>query len=729
MTTTEREITVSNRFIYYYANFMKRIYGFVLRRGWKNVPGERHTGHLDEVRGKLGSGAARAEALSGTPAGGEVVLFRCRKRLILGRCQTVQGDDLWVVAEDGRRLRVDRHAITYRTGFRVSGEGGEFQAYAGSIRSLSTHIDLRETWEIGSEAAAEMTAEEIAELYWEGEMDASRWAALSIHLDAACPFFGARHGDTYVPLSEEEVEARQHALQGREAVGEEHAEFAHWLAAGKAELYDAETLTRRQQRWLEEIREYAVRGSEAGHWKHARELLSEVAPGSGDLQRHAFNLLVEKGIWEEDENLDLIRHEVVRNFPEEALKMAEEIDLNDVLSAGGRHRLRGRRPFALPSSGAPQLAVSVRRRWPLLGYEVGVHFADVASLVPAGLALDRAACDRMGAIHLPDGEIPMLPARLAGDLARPAVGEGRPAVSILMTFSRHLNLKGVKIVPSVLTCRAALSEEDATGILNGERRALRKEVLVLDRLAAKLRAGRERAGAIAPSGIPELRVDIEGGDVRVRGQDPEAPAAQIQRELTILAGRETGAWCAAHGIPTMYETQEAVPGREALEEIPDPHVRRHELERQLPPVTLSGEPGIHHGLGVSGLCPMGSPAERYPGLMIQRQVLHYARTGEILYSSEEMDVVRYRAQEEVAEHERMRQRRERYWVLKDLSGRTGQAFEAVVLYLRRDGALVELKDYPLKCLVHPYEKVSVGDPIQVQVSGVDLWRLEVHFTA
>jgi exoribonuclease R len=625
-------------------------------------------------------------------------------------------------------LHLDPHTIAYRTGFRVSGEGGEFQAYADSIRSLSTHIDLREIWELVREEAAGMTAEEIAELYWEGEMDASRWAALSIHLDAACPFFGARHGETFVPLSDEEVEARQYALEGRQAVGEEREEFVYWLAAGNAEPYDPETLTRRQQHWLEEIREYAIWGSEAGSWKHARKLLSEVTAGSGDLQRRAFNFLVEKGIWEEDENLDLIRHEVVRDWPEEALQMAEEIDLNEVLSAGGRHRLRGRRPFVLSSSEC-ELAVSVRRRWPLLGYEVGVHFADVACLVPPGSALDRAASDRMGAIRLPDGEIPMLPDRLAEDLARPTVGEGRPTASILMTFSRRLDLKGVKIVPSALTCRRALSAEDASGILNGERHALRKELLVLDRLATKLRAERERAGAMGSTGIPELRVEVEGGDVQVRGEDLEAPGARILRELSILAERESGAWCAARGIPTIYETQDAVPGREALEEIPDPHVRRHELRRQRPPVTLSGEPGIHRGLGVSGLCPMRSPAGSYPALMIQRQVLHYAQTGEILHSSEEMDLVRYRAQEELVEHEGMRRLRERYWVLKDLSKRAGQSFEAVVLYLRRDGALVEMVDYPLKCPVHPTEKVSVGDTIQVQVSGVDLWRLEAHFTA
>ena len=46
MKLLSRDLTIANRFIYYYANFVKRIYGFVVRREGKNVWTERQVGRL-----------------------------------------------------------------------------------------------------------------------------------------------------------------------------------------------------------------------------------------------------------------------------------------------------------------------------------------------------------------------------------------------------------------------------------------------------------------------------------------------------------------------------------------------------------------------------------------------------------------------------------------------------------------------------------------------------------
>ena len=46
MDLWNKEITVANRFIYYYASFVKRIYGFVIRRDGDNVPEEHYVGHF-----------------------------------------------------------------------------------------------------------------------------------------------------------------------------------------------------------------------------------------------------------------------------------------------------------------------------------------------------------------------------------------------------------------------------------------------------------------------------------------------------------------------------------------------------------------------------------------------------------------------------------------------------------------------------------------------------------
>ena len=148
--------------------------------------------------------------------------------------------------------------------------------------------------------------------------------------------------------------------------------------------------------------------------------------------------------------------------------------------------------------------------------------------------------------------------------------------------------------------------------------------------------------------------------------------------------------------------------------------------RQTPPVGLSANPGPHHSLGVSGLVCVTSPLGRYPDLMVQRQVLRHLLHGETLYRAEDMHPIRYRAQEELREMAALRSRRERHWLLKRLASSLGEPLSAVVLYLRWDGALVELLDYPLKIVVRPNRPVSVGDEVRVRLGGIDLWKAEAH---
>ncbi len=71
-------------------------------------------------------------------------------------------------------------------------------------------------------------------------------------------------------------------------------------------------------------------------------------------------------------------------------------------------------------------------------------------------------------------------------------------------------------------------------------------------------------------------------------------------------------------------------------------------------------------------------------------------------------------------------RGERYWLLKHLSSCLGEPLSATVLHLRRDGALVELMDYPLKTVVRPNRSVSIGDEVEIRLNGVDLWKSEAH---
>ncbi|MDP6778199.1 MAG: RNB domain-containing ribonuclease [Candidatus Latescibacteria bacterium] len=426
MDLWNKEITVANRFIYYYANFVKRVYGFVIQREGDNVPDEHYVGHFaPHPRDKRASRRRRRDRhppvqeefhrqgdpkaplqvpkgrWQGTPETNEIVLFRYRKRPMLGYCQELQRKTLTVVAEDRRCLTVRRRALIYLTGAIASDDSNLFRTYAASVRALSSHIDLEEVWEIVREDGTPLSVSDIGSLYWDGEIDASRWAALCMHLEAGCPHFTADTNRAYLPLASEEVRNRKHALEGRKALDEEWDEFLNWLASGSDEAFDPGTLTEKQLHWLEQIRQFALWGDEARDRKQARAILAEASPGSKSRQRRAFELLASKGVWSEDENLDLIRSEIPVEFTDDVLRDAHEVDLGEILKHSPRRRLRWRRLFSLHFGALSHAALSLRRTW-TGGYELGVHIPDAAAMVPKDSALDRAASDRMATIELPD---------------------------------------------------------------------------------------------------------------------------------------------------------------------------------------------------------------------------------------------------------------------------------------------------------------------------------------
>ena len=751
MKIRDQEITVANRFIYYYASFLKRIYGFVVRRDGGNIPDQHYIGRMrspqSQPRRRSGrphtpvshedEGLRRVDLLNlpspqagrweGDPEPDEIVLFRYRKRLMLGRCQELLPravSAVSVASEDGRRLKFHKNNLVYLTGVRVLEDRSFLRTYAASVRALSAQIDLWEVWDLARDEETPLPIEEIASLYWDDEIDASRWIALYLHIDGVCPYFELEGGHTCVPLPQADAAHRRRQRAHRRDAEHEWEEFIQWLL-DEEEPYAPETLTKRQQTWLEQVQQYALWATDAQGWKQARKILSETSTDGGDLQRHAFELLLRKGVWEGDGDLELLRAGIPFRFSEDAVRTAGEIGLSEILNARGRRKLR-RRVFTVAAAhpDIPQLGISLRRRWWRRGYELGVHIPDIAALVPAGSALDREASDRMAALCLPDRDLPMLPAPITHDLGRLKTGLQRPAISILWNLDRNLVLKGARILPTTITVREELSSSNTETLCVDPKHPLR----TIYKLAESLTSRRDVGGAEKPFGIPEIRIAVQNGEIHQQKIHPEDKGRRIVHELAILAAVEIGTYCTAHGLPAIYETQDPPERPDILQHIPHPVVRRHETRRQTPWAALSAVPGSHRRLGVSGLACVASPLTRYTDLLVQRQICHHLRCGEALYAQEDLDLIRYRAQEELREMHMLRSRQERHWVLKHLASQAGGVFPAVVLYIRRDGVLVELHDHPLKAVVRPQGPVDVGRHVQVRISGVDLWNAQIHAT-
>ncbi|XP_045385326.1 helicase with zinc finger domain 2 isoform X3 [Lemur catta] len=123
--------------------------------------------------------------------------------------------------------------------------------------------------------------------------------------------------------------------------------------------------------------------------------------------------------------------------------------------------------FTVDPQGACNLddALSVRDLGP--SYEVAVHIADVASLLPRDGALDVEARRRGTAFYAPGREpVPMLPASLCRDVLSLLPGQDRPALSLFLTMEKGSGqLRSLRFGLSVVCSDRQLSYEEAERLI------------------------------------------------------------------------------------------------------------------------------------------------------------------------------------------------------------------------------------------------------------------------
>ena len=71
--------------------------------------------------------------------------------------------------------------------------------------------------------------------------------------------------------------------------------------------------------------------------------------------------------------------------------------------------------------------------------------------------------------------------------------------------------------------------------------------------------------------------------------------------------------------------------------------------------------------------------------------------------------------------------RKRYWMLKHLGGRIGEAIPAVVLDVRERQSVVELETFLIRSNVYLPPSVVPGQTVQLELQEVDTWRGQARY--
>ncbi|MBQ8158017.1 MAG: ribonuclease R [Prevotella sp.] len=189
-------------------------------------------------------------------------------------------------------------------------------------------------------------------------------------------------------------------------------------------------------------------------------------------------------------------------------------------------------------------------------YEVGVHIADVSHYVTEGSVIDREAEQRATSVYLVDRTIPMLPERLCNFICSLRPDEEKLCYSVIFVLDEEANIKDWHLAHTVIKSNRRFAYEEVqdileqNGVIDGTGQPAppptkakpyqgeyAEELIMLDRLAKKLRDKRFKNGAVKFD-REELHFDVDEKGKPTRCYFKKSKDAnKLIEEFMLLANR------------------------------------------------------------------------------------------------------------------------------------------------------------------------------------------------
>ncbi|MBW1990576.1 MAG: VacB/RNase II family 3'-5' exoribonuclease [Deltaproteobacteria bacterium] len=647
---------------------------------------------------------------------GYLVEFFEEKRVLCGVVLELKGERLHVLTQNSRELTLARKRILRGHPALPAGASRQqcldyLQEAARQREALKAGIRLADLWELLSEENQALSEEDLAELWFGGQTSADQVAAMGRALHEDKFYFKYKNG-LWVPNLPEVVTALQEKARREEEARRELEEAAACLKAAW------ETGEIPQPAWRERLvallKDMAVLGEEAPEYQRGKAFLQQAGLTMEDA---AFRLLVRLRVFEEDENLDLYRLEVPTEFSPEAQNEAQQVARTLMADPHARIRADLTHLECLTIDGERTRdfddALSLE---PLEdGWRLGIHIADVSSLVEPGAALDAEAQERGTSIYLPERRLPMFPEEISENTLSLVAQEERLALSFLVDLSPEADIRDWRILPSRIKVKRRLTYQEVDQFLAEQDETL----ATLVALTRKLKARRLAQGGYELK-LPEIWVTFNHqGGIHVIVEDQETVSHQLVSEAMVLANWLAARFLAERGLPAIYRAQPEP--REPIDTREPKDLLKLWLDRKkLSRVVMDFTPQPHWGLGLPEYTFATSPIRRYLDLVIHRQILGALNGGTTVYSQEELEKILMTIEPAMRRAGLLKARRLRYWLLKYLAGQVGQKKEVLAVEPLPNRWRVLFPDLLLEAFltVPPSLDLKPGDTVRVRLDKV-----------
>jgi len=644
---------------------------------------------------------------------GDLIIVRHRGKSHIGMLQAFSKMKIKIATSANRVIDISARHIIYSTNINIENLSG-MTSVRYKLEKLAESFNLEEVWNILKEDRSTVyTSNEIGDLYWGAPPSKEEKAAMLLHLCNHSIYF-SESDSRFKPRTAEELRILTQKSNQQQNLATERKGFECWLTSdtpsGKNDL------TKRQSLWLSLLQKYVIHGDELTEIKQVRDLLKELPLLSGvDAQKIIFQCMVRKGIWDEDEHLDLQLYDIPTEFSEEVIEYASSCHIVEQ----DREDLTDLVFLSIDDSSTQDIDDALSAERLPFGYRIGVHIADVSSVIPKGSILDFSARERMSSLYLPDRHIPMLPPILSQDFCALIEGKKRCAISFFFLLSENFDLVETRIVPSIIINRARLSYDKANRLLGSIEQPFAEILQILNQAADAFYQQRIDHNAVElERNVVSIKVD-DKKHINIISRDTSSRSEHIVSELMILANKTAAEYLNKKGVPAIYRTQTESDFGD-IEQTNNDTVYRFLMLRKMKPLELSLKSKPHASLGVDTYCQITSPIRRYTDLVLQRQLIDALQNKDPTYNTEEMmDELSFLERSRILT--KIQSRREWYWLLKYLEKHDKEPIRAIVLEVRERDILVEFPDFGSQMAVKVTQKTVPGEEIKLSPTVINPW--------
>jgi exoribonuclease-2 len=660
---------------------------------------------------------------------GNIVEYIDRERILCAVILEVRNQRLRLLTENNKEVNLSASRLLRRDRMRLDLSASRtrmvdaLKEVAHKRKALIGEVVIRDLWEVLNSEQEWIDLETMTAFCFPGAPNGDHQSAVmrALFNDRLYFRFDPRR---FFPNTAEQVErliAQREEQARRQRVIETGGDWLRrCLAHGGPTAADAREPGVGE--FLDVLKSYYLFEKESPDDSLARGMLERAGLDQTD---ELFALLVKAGVFAADENVELLRLGAPVEFPPEVRQAAAELTsaARPLAADSRRQDLTDLRLFTIDGQSTLDFDDALSLEATPEGLRLGVHIVDVAHVVRTGDPMDLEARRRGSSIYMADQRIPMLPPALAEGLCSLKAGEVRPAISTVVDLSPELDVRGYRILPTIVRVKSQLSYFDVNLLADQD-----PTVVHLRSIARKFREARLAAGAVHIS-VPEINLWLgENGDINLNRVNRESPGRMLVAEIMILANWLMARFLSENGVPAIFRSQPEP--RERLYRGEEGTLFQHWMQRRLLNRFVLGHAAEKHsGLGLAAYVTATSPIRKYFDLVTQRQVRAVLGLEEP-YSAEEIDRLIEDLSMPMSRVGRLQAGRQRYWLLRYLEQRIGQKEEAIVLVRRRHSYQVLLADYMLECdlpITGGFE-LKPEDLIQVTIQNVSARKDLVSLT-